>query len=268
MNQQLTIEECRPILLGILKHLDSFCRANDISYSLGYGTLLGAIRHKGFIPWDDDIDVIMTRDNYDKFLALYKDSGSIKLKCGPEIANHLHVVLTDDRTQLVYPHGTTDSFFYDGGLRIDLFPLDNVIDQKDYDVILRKITILKHLQLIGEVGGVIASNALAKSIKKILQPLLQPFLPLIAKSMEKAMRKHSQQDTSYLASFSVYYWRQKVIPRVFFSKFIDVEFEGNLFLAIKDSDSYLHGLYGDYMQFPPEEDRVPKHNYTAIKKEQ
>lgn len=67
-------------LLEILNDFDSFCRSNNIQYSLAYGTVLGAVRHKGFIPWDDDLDVMMTRENYNKFLWLYKDNEKYTLQ--------------------------------------------------------------------------------------------------------------------------------------------------------------------------------------------
>ena len=67
-------EEIRSIQIAILNSVDAFCRKNNLKYSLAYGTLIGAVRHKGFIPWDDDIDIIMPRPDYDRFVAKYKDS--------------------------------------------------------------------------------------------------------------------------------------------------------------------------------------------------
>ena len=177
MKQKLSVEECKPYLLGILKHVDKFCRKNDIQYSLGYGTLLGAIRHKGFIPWDDDIDIIMTRENYDKFLSLYKNDDRYKIKKGYEIANHLHAIMTDDWTRLEYPERTTDHLFYEGGLRIDLFPMDNVIDDVDYFKGYKKITRLRKLQLQVETGHVIGSCKWKIAVMSVLHPMLIKLTP-------------------------------------------------------------------------------------------
>ena len=77
------------------------------------------------------------------------------------------------------------------------------------------------------------------------------------------MRNHNNLKTEYVASYSVWYWRQRIVPKDYFSEFVEVDFDGNKFYAIKKYDKYLRGLYGDYMQYPPENERVPKHNFEA-----
>ena len=77
--KELTLKEIQQYGLDVLLHVHEFCVAHDIPYSLAYGTLIGAVRHKGFIPWDDDIDIIMTRENFDRFLRVYQSSGDFLL---------------------------------------------------------------------------------------------------------------------------------------------------------------------------------------------
>lgn len=78
--KELTLDEMKAVELGILKKFDSICKENGLEYSLAYGTMLGAIRHKGFIPWDDDIDVFMKREDYEKLLTLKYDDGDFEVK--------------------------------------------------------------------------------------------------------------------------------------------------------------------------------------------
>ena len=264
--KQLTIEECRPYLLDTLKHIDLFCRKNDIQYSLGYGTLIGAIRHKGFIPWDDDIDIIMTRKNYDKFINLYQNTPCYVLFKDDAIANHLHAVISNEKTYVTFPKGTTDDYFYKGGLWVDLFPLDGVDDEEDYLNRRSRILFFRQIRKISELGGFGNRNHIRRLMMNSIKPFLSPFSKLIGRHIEKIMKKKSFQGTKYVSSFSVWYWKQKTIPNFFFDNYIETEFEGHHYQAIKEYDHYLRDLYGDYMQFPPEDERTPKHNYKAFLK--
>ena len=263
MIRELSIEECRPYLVGILKQIDSFCREHGIRYSLGYGSLIGAIRHKGFIPWDDDIDILMLREDYDRFISTFRQVGDYVLMQGQEIANHLHALVTDMRTQIVSEEGSSSEFFYKGGLWVDIFPLDNVASLKWYKKIRRRIFRLRKLQIIAEVSK-IKHNRLKDKIKhRMLHPILKPFSPRISGKLEEIMRSLQGEDTPLVSSLSVWYWKQQPLPREYFDEYTEVEFEGVKCLATKQYDAYLRSLYGDYMQLPPEEDRVPKHQYKA-----
>ncbi len=267
MKKELSIEQCRPYLIGILNHVDSFCRTNGISYSLGYGSLIGAIRHKGFIPWDDDIDIIMTRENYDKFIDLHysvtHEKGRYRVRKGQEIANHLHAVVSDEETSVVFTKGSTDDRFYRGGIWVDLFPLDNIADEQTYEVVWRKIYKLRDMQQLAEIGGLLKHNKKERRIRNVLHPFFKPFAGFIGRQLEKTMRSFNSIDTGCFASFSVWYWKQRAIPKELFSTYIEVDFEGGKYYAIEGFDHYLRDLYGDYMQFPPEKDRYPKHKYVA-----
>lgn len=268
--EQLTIEQCRPYLIGILKHVDSFCRDNNIKYSLGYGSLIGAIRHKGFIPWDDDIDIIMTRDNYDRFIELHnlltQETGRYRIRKGQEIANHLHAVVSDENTFVSFRKGSTDERFYHGGVWVDLFPLDNVVDEQAYENIWHKIFMLRERQQLAEIGGLPRHSKWNRRFRNFLHPFFKPFAKSIGKRIDSYMQGANGFDTKYYASFSVWYWKQKAITKELLDDYIEVVFEDGNYFAIRGYDEYLRGLYGDYMTFPPVEDRVPKHSYQAFLK--
>lgn len=261
--KELSIEECRPYLLGILKKVDSFCRENGIRYSLGYGSLIGAIRHKGFIPWDDDIDILMPRADYDRFVEMFGQQGDYKLLQGQEISNHLHAVVTDMRTVVVSPEGRSDEFFYRGGLWVDIFPLDNITSLDCYKHFRRKIYRLRRMQIIAETPRIQYKKRKDAVLHTLLHPVLKPFSDRFSRKFDAIMRKHQHESTPLVSSLSVWYWKQQPLPREWFEEYTEVEFEGVKCFATKQYDAYLRSLYGDYMQYPPEADRVPKHQYKA-----
>ena len=103
--KELTLDEMKAVELEILKKFDSICKENGLEYSLAYGTMLGAIRHKGFIPWDDDIDVFMKREDYEKLLTLKYDDGDFEVKSYRYSKNYffLYSKMVDKRTSICEP---------------------------------------------------------------------------------------------------------------------------------------------------------------------
>ena len=255
-------------MIGILNHVDAFCRENGIKYSLGYGSLIGAIRHHGFIPWDDDIDIIMTREDYDRFIELHNlntyEQGRYRVRMGQEIANHLHAMVSDEETKVLFPEGSTDNKFYHGGVWVDLFPLDNCSDENNYDFKWNRINKMRRLQMFAEMGALPGGSFFKRMLVNLLHLLLYPFSSSIGKRLNKMMKDENACETDYFVSFSVWYWKQKLIPKELFDEYVDVEFEGRMYFALSGYDRYLRDLYSDYMKFPPESQRVPKHNYKAF----
>ena len=136
--KELNPEERKTIILKVLEEFASFCDSHDLKYSLSYGTLLGAIRHRGFIPWDDDVDVMMPREDYKKFLELYK---SDKYKIISVYNNKLYYLpfakFYDSTTIKVtaYNFKKQNSFF---GLEIDIFPFDYLTNSEIYNNLVKK----------------------------------------------------------------------------------------------------------------------------------
>lgn len=136
MNEKLTESEFKETLLKILLKFDTFCKQHDIKYSLGCGTALGAVRHGGFIPWDDDIDVIMLRPEYDKFEKLWKEhirsnSEHFKLWAEMDEENYFMAFCAKffDTDTILYEHfGTRKTIEY--GVYIDIFVLDHIPREK------------------------------------------------------------------------------------------------------------------------------------------
>ena len=127
MEKKLTVDDARKVELGILKYIDSVCRSNNIPYCLDYGTLLGAIRHKGFIPWDDDIDISMKRDDYERFVELMQSNtpSQYRLLTDKTCEGYYYEYgkMVDTSTRLV----ETDIMeIPEMGVWVDIFPKDNI----------------------------------------------------------------------------------------------------------------------------------------------
>lgn len=258
MKREVSLEESKRICFEILCYFDDFCRKHNILYSLGEGTLLGAVRHKGFIPWDDDIDLLMERDQIDKFVSLYK-KGPYNLlvpgKCRDWWSGVVR--LTDTTTVLSFdePHQKSH------GLWIALTPVDHAPDS---DAELRRLRInalKKEINCLRRLGKKEYPNDFRGRVKSMLRPFL---------SMSKLNDQYVQTISKYNAIETKRRIKIRlsggflVFPAEIMSDYTELEFEGRKFMAISHYDDYLKIMYGDYMTPPPESERVPKHNYKAF----
>ncbi len=255
--REVSFEESQTICLQILKFFDSFCRENHIVYSLGEGTLLGAVRHKGFIPWDDDIDLLMERSELEKFLSLYKAGPYDVFVPGEHKDWWCGVVrLTDPQTSLVFDNPADGHH----GLWIALTPVDHAPDaENDWNAIKRKRIFWKTLCCYK-----VEAIKHPKSLKGRLGKFVSRFL---------SIKWLNKQYVNTLSSFNSVETKRRMkirlkgdpllFPAEIMSEYTELEFEGQKFMAISHYDEYLRIMYGDYMTPPPESERVPKHSFKA-----
>lgn len=263
--REVSSEDCKRLQLNILINVARFCDEHNIKYSLAYGTLIGAIRHKGFIPWDDDIDIIMMRNDYERFVSLYHDS-SFQLIDGNHHANHLHVRVADMSTQIIFQHSAIKRKFYNGGVWLDVFPIDNVPQsEKKYRSFMKQVRFLCHLQKIGELNfkTVWKGNFMWKVIRGFRYMMVKPLVKPIGYLSEKMMLKYNGRYSEKVANVSLWYLKYPSFSSSLMNEIVDVEFEGYHFKALKNYDEFLRGIYGDYMTPPPLVDRTPRHDYIA-----
>lgn len=259
--KEISIEESKSIMIKTLESIDKCCRENNIKYSLCWGTMIGAIRHHGFIPWDDDIDIMMPREDYNRFLQVYKDS-EYGVYTPKRNENCIQIItkIFDKRT-CVYYHNHPKSLF---GVWISIFPYDNAPDEnlKQWERMRDFWLTLYHIK----TTRFFSTNSIKKRGGKVLLKLLTlPFSSFwIYNRVETCLTKFNDRQTKSICIwFGTPYMRFRYFPKELFEEFVDVNFESIKVMIIKGYDECMKQTYGDYMQFPPESERVPKHNYKA-----
>ena len=259
--KEIALEESKKIMIKTLQSIDNCCRKNNIKYSLCWGTMIGAIRHHGFIPWDDDIDLMMPRADYNKFIEIYSDPNYELYN--PRKNKNCIQILTKvyDKNTCIYFNNHNKSLF---GIWISIFPIDKVPDEhlKLWEY---KRSFLMNLYHIKTVRYLKTDSIIRKIAKFILKIPVLPFSSFwIYDKIDKCLTAYDDQITKYLCiwpadGFTEFDYYSKAM----LDEFIDVEFEGITCKIIKKYDEFLRLKYGDYMTFPPVAERIPKHDYKA-----
>ena len=249
--KELTLEECKKISLDILLDIAKFCDENNITYFLSVGTLLGAIRHKGYIPWDDDIDIMMPRPDYNRLLNEYH--GKYKL-LKPSDGLLYYAKAYDDST-VKYEADTDYKKNKAIGVDIDIFPLDGIVnDPVIIDRLYKRNCFLETLLRLSNQPIFLRKNPL-KAINRIIPRIIG------SKNIIKLIEKNAQ---TYDYENSDYVIRMRyspngftgALPKSVFEK-AEAEFEGHIFCIPKGYDKFLRAFFGDdYMSLPKKEDRV------------
>lgn len=262
---RINSDELKIIQLQILEYVAKFCDENEIDYFLDCGTLLGAIRHKGYIPWDDDIDIGMLRPSYDKFLATFNKSNSRYKSYSIENNDTFfspHAKVLDTETILYEPDEKGRKL----SVNIDVFVYDNAPDDdKKVKEMFSKRDFYRNLNVLRTLNnrpkGSLLRRLLIYALRMIVRPFKQNFFCL---KMVELSKLYSDKKTKRVGNFTSY--SRTVCDRSVFDKYTTVEFEGKLFKAPQGYDAWLHSFYGDYMQLPPPEKRVSHHSFIAYKK--
>ena len=265
--RRLSIEEAKQIELDILAFIDSFCKQHGIDYFINYGTLIGAIRHKGFIPWDDDIDLSMTRENYERFIQLFHLEQSkykiLALETNDRYYNNFIKVI-DSTTKIV---DTRNTKTYDSGIFIDIFPMDSFNDLKVIDVCY-KLESFKLLSFSKHKNIVYGDSKLKDLIRTFFWLLVRPISPrFFANQIEKQIKKYRVEEGKHVAFIPSKAKEKEVFPSDLFNELIEIPFENLLLPAPKQFDAVLKQYYGDYMTLPPKEKQFYSHEFEAYQLE-
>lgn len=254
--------------MDILSYVDLFCRKNNIKYSISGGTLLGAVRHGGYIPWDDDIDIMMRREDYDQFIELFEKNTHPYYKLftinNCMDFNQPYLNIADTRTSYDMP-----GYPKDMGVNIDIFPFDYVTSNEHKRTrFWRRIYRYRNIYVLMGLKWN-SKRSLFKNLVVSLGSFLHVFYSrkTIGKKIDE-MARHSSSTKSSLRACLVWgYGEKEVMDASIFEEYNDIAFEDRTFMAIKLYDVYLKHLFGDYMLLPPIEKQVPHHQFVAYWKD-
>ena len=264
--EELSEKEIKEIEVSLLAKLDSFCATHGISYFIHGGTLLGAVRHKGFIPWDDDIDVSMPRDDYEKFKLLVKESScSFGFIDGSDHNSYRAYGKIYDQLTVVK---VKDANFSQYGLFIDIFPLDNLSNNKK-----KALKFVNQCHRLTTIYRLASFSKIVKSgngLKNCAKNITCQFVKItghrfwINKLNKKAV-KFKDIRTRYISNvLSPNYIH--VYEKEWFKETVRIPFETIEVNAPAGYKKLLQTMYGDYMKLPPAEKRVSHHDFKAYKK--
>lgn len=254
MNSNLTREELLEVQFAMLQEIHNFCMSNQLTYYLAYGTLIGAVRHHGFIPWDDDVDIMMPVNDYEKLRQLYKSDRYLVTDC-----------FHDKRHQLCFPR-IYDSFTcrdnnkHSLGVYIDIYLIhgapDCDIERAKHALKIMKLK--KQCDFMSKWRGRIARHCFPSLWDHYRSSLTTWY----CKRMYKILQDYKSVNGKMVFAYSGeglrdYFWRD------FFDETILLPFNGCEFCVPKKYHEVLTTIYGNYMILPPEEERHPYHGSSC-----
>lgn len=262
-------EEIKEHQLEILDFIDDICKKNNIPYFLSYGSMLGAVRHKGMIPWDDDIDISLYREDYNKLIDSINKSNHPKYKVldynNSDWYFHNFAAIIDNSTII---KDTVKYKPHDTSIFVDVFPIDTFDDlsiiEKSY-----KLVALRQLCYVKKDRSTYGDSKIKDFIRVICWYALRLFNPrFFYKKIEKLVSSNSKENGKYEGAIGISKdGLKEVFPAGTLKDLIYVEFEGRKVPIPKNYDKFLSQFYGDYMTPPSvEEQQWYSHNIQAYKK--
>ena len=270
---KMTMQELRTCQLNILDFIDGLCKKHNLKYCIDYGTLLGAVRHKGYIPWDDDIDISMLRDDYDKLIEICKKEPDrrYRLSCvelDPDCMYSFGKFI--DTHTVLYELGDTDKGIKTG-VFVDVFVYDNApADEAERNRAFDRLDFLgklRHLQIPRNEDSLSIRSLLIIALRKIVAVLFPK--QYFTKRIVEAAGKFKKLNTGLVSDFTCQYYNARwCVDKKIFEEQIEVDFEGKKYKAPKRYDEWLRLQYGNYMKLPSiEEQKAAQHIITAYIKD-
>lgn len=262
--KKIDIDEQKKMLVEILKYVDSVCRKNNIKYSLIGGSLIGAIRHNGIIPWDDDIDIGLLPSEFEKLMECLKK----------EKNENYHLLDVDMEQSYYYPfakviksstYGYEDNLkkIKDYGVYIDIFKYNNLPNDKDEISRFYK----KLMRIRRRLAQTFCYYSRISIVRLIRRITCRFDSNRIARKYIAYSERYNNIDSKYImCNWPAYGLPNEIIDKSCFDNYIDIDFEGEKIMIVSDYDNLLKGVFGDYMKLPPEEKRITHHHMEMYKK--
>ena len=266
--KEIDASEVKPLLNDILKNIKDIAKNNDIDFYLDSGTLLGAVRHSGFIPWDDDIDIIVKREDYQKLIdAINRESSRYKvLTIYNNESYYYPFAKVVDTNTVMFEKGEPEN--KDLGLYVDIFPVDNIPDdQAERDAMFAELIKLRRRFWYCRMDDdQMKKYPIQRQLKIAIVKNIYG-LKYLGKKIDKLSRKYQKTDTKYAVDIV---WaipddmHKLLIPKEWYGTPKELAFEGVNYPVPNEYDKYLTVCYGNYMELPPEEARVSNHSFKAF----
>ncbi len=257
--RRIDIEECHGHLLRIAECFDRICREHDIPYFMLGGTMLGAVRHEGFIPWDDDMDFGIPRPYFDRFIETAREElpecYSVLTRKNSDAVKKGFIKIQLKGSKVIEKiFEPAEADFYNG-IAIDVFPLDGA----SADSLADRIRIKRIFWLIRFHEGRFCSLSVRKGLKKLAAAFIKA-LPIddrkLADFIDRKLQSREFDASPKTANYYGHWKEREIIDSKVFKSSRRYTFQSITLAGVEDYDTYLRSLYGDYMQLPPKEQQI------------
>lgn len=267
---QYDLKDVQKVILDVALEIDRICRKNEISYSLAFGSLLGAVRHGGFIPWDDDMDLIMLREDYERFKeACKKDLGSGYFLMTPETEPEYPFQFAK-----VVKEGTLFAergYEYKDihkGVYVDIFPLDNVF-LSSYKMQHYLFSFFRRAKWRNIDKRTMPKHEWKLSAARKNTWFTAPFSILGSQRLDRILNwlmcRNNGKRTEYVYVMAHPNGKKYLDKRAWYDELVEMDFEGHRMYVPKEYKKILRRRYGDYMKYPPKKEQKPSHDIIAIR---
>ena len=260
----IELDELQQYIYSVFTEFDRICKKHGLKYSMEGGTLMGAVKFRGFVPWDDDIDVVMLRDDYETFLKIAPTEldDQYFLQSFNNIPQFpLNYAKLCYNGTMICDYAYSHIKKMNHGVFMDIFPLDNVVPKK----------LSLHCSLVGVLTGARVTKLKMKAtdnrLKKVVYKLLS-FLPmrLLIKMINKVCTHYNTKETGYIYEVCNSNRKFQPMKSEMYHEYTQLKFRDADFMAVKEYDSFLKSRFGEHYaeEMPPDEERICSHHETVV----